>query len=385
MMARGESAAARPLRWLLLTQDFPPVPGGMSSYYYNLLLASAPGEAAVIAPRAEVGHDDGAVPFPVRRLGRGAKQLRTQADLLLATRSVRRHVREIDPAALVVGNFRPFGYVARKLGLPYLPVFHGLDLMRLVERGATSALRRRMYAMILRGAAGFIVNTEFTGSLLGEHFAAEIAGRRVSILRPGIDLARFRPQPPSGRPLLLTVARYAERKGIDTVIRAMPAVLERIPEAIYRVVGHGDRSPYAALAESLGVAHAVDLRGPVPDGELARHYGESALFVMVPRALEGGTDVEGFGMVYLEAGACRRPVVASRSGGVPEAVADGESGLLVAPDDPAATAAAILRLLEDQAFASLLAERGRRRAESGFAWPGQVARLREIIAETIAP
>ena len=105
---------------------------------------------------------------------------------------------------------------------------------------------------------------------------------------------------------------------------------------------------------------------------------------MTPRVLEGGVDVEGFGMVFLEANACGRPVVASRSGGVPEAVAEGESGLLVPPDDPAATAAAIVRILADPALAARLAERGRARAEARFAWPLQAARLGRIMEEVIA-
>jgi phosphatidylinositol alpha-1,6-mannosyltransferase len=377
------------MRWLLLTLDFPPVTGGMSSYYFNLLLTSPPDEVGVITSRAAEPHDDAAYPFPVHRLDRSDRELRTQADLLFAAPGLQRLVKKLDPPAIIVGNFRPFGYLARRLnrslGLPYLPVFHGLDLMRLVQRGAKSRLRRRGYRNILRGAAGFIVNTEFTGSLLKRHFPEEISGRPVSVLHPGIDVGRFRPTAPPEKPVILTIARYSPRKGIDTVIRAMPAILERVPEAVYRVIGYGDPAPFAELATALGVADAVELRGPVADDALAASYGECSVFTMTPRALEGGVDVEGFGMVFLEANACGRPVVASRSGGVPEAVAEGESGLLVPPDDPVATAAAIVRILADPALAARLAERGCARAEARFAWPLQAAKLGGILEEVIAP
>ncbi len=377
------------MRWLLLTQDFPPVGGGMSSYYYHLLRAFPPGEVGVITTRAEMPFDDRALPFPIHRLKRSARQLRTQADILFAKPVIRQLVREMDPEALIVGNFRPFGYIARRLrrrlGIPYLPVYHGMDLTRLVQRGATSKTRKRLYAAISRDAAGFIANTEFTAGILKKNFAAQIGEKPVSILHPGIDVARFQPTPAHGRPLILTIARYAPRKGIDIVIRALPAIRERVPGATYRVIAPGDPAPFQALAEEVGVADAVDLRGPIPHDEIAASYAECSVFVMVPQALEGGVDVESFGMVFLEANASGRPVVASRSGGVPEAVADGVSGLIVPPGDPAATAEAISTLLTDSDLAARLAAQGRARAEAEFAWPLQAAKLRGILERAIAP
>jgi phosphatidylinositol alpha-1,6-mannosyltransferase len=379
--------SARPLaqdvrvRLLLMTLDFPPVCGGMTSYYWELMRHSDPAGLAVIAPRCDAPHADGELPFPVHRLRRKAGRLRTQLDLLLVLPELRGLVRDIAPDCLLVGNFRPFAYLARALqrsvDIPYLPVLHGMDLMRLVQRGASSRWRRRGYDRIGKDAAGFVVNTAFTGKLLEQHFPHWVADCAVTVLHPGVDTRRFRPGPEPDRPRLLTVARYAPRKGMDTVLRAMPRVLESVPDLIYRVVGTGDRAPYQALAETLGIAHSVELQGPATDAELPGLYRDCSLFVMLPRVLEDGVDVEGFGMVYLEANASGRPVLAADSGGIAEAVADGVSGLMVPPDDPAAAAEAIVRLLRDPALRRRLGEAGRRRAEEEFSWTRQAEILQK--------
>ena len=333
--------------------------------------------------------DPSAAVFPVLRLSRRAGELRTQLDLLRAGRELERLTRDLAPDCLLVGNFRPFGYFARalhrSLGLPYLLFFHGLDLMRLTERGASSRWRRWGYERIGRDAAGFLTSSGFAASLIRREFPRWAESKPITAIRPGVDLQRFRPGPEPARPVLLTVARYAPRKGIDFVLRVMPRLLESVPDLVYRVVGHGDRAPYQALADSLGLGSSVELRGPASDDELPGLYRDCTAFVMLTTVLEGGIDVEGFGMVYLEAGASGRPVVAAAVGGVAEAVADGESGLLIPPDDPEAAARALHSLLADRALRRQLGDQGRRRVEAEFAWPKQAAALRAAARAACLP
>ncbi len=378
-------------RLLLLTQDFPPKFGGMARYYDELFRALPRGTGAVVSARAEAhgGGGPGDFPFPVHRLSRPPRGLRTWLDWRVATREIDAVVRKSRPDLLVAGNFRPFGELARRVGgrhgVPYVVVFHGLDLMRLEVRGASSRWRRRLFERIARGAGGFVFNTSFTAGLMEEHFPHWLDGRPWGVVRPGVDVERFRPgeaPPGDGPPVLLTVARYAARKGIDTVIRAMPGILRRRPDVIYRVRGKGNREPYLRLAEEVGVAHAVDLGGPVSEEALPALYRECTLFVMLAREEDDGVDVEGFGIVYLEAGASGRAVVGADSGGVAEAVVDGETGLLVPPADPEAGAAAILGLLDDPERARRLGVAGRARAETSFTWSRQARGLLEL-AETV--
>ncbi len=158
---------------------------------------------------------------------------------------------------------------------------------------------------------------------------------------------------PSESPLILSVGPLKERKGMDVLIRAMPGVLHAVPGAYLAIVAaYGDEAPYRALASAYGVSGRVLFLKGVTDGELDSLFGRSSVFAMTPRYVRG--EFEGYGLVYVEAGWHKKPVVASRSGGIPDAVIDGKTGLLVAENDSAATAAAIVSLLTDGVFAARL-------------------------------
>jgi phosphatidylinositol alpha-1,6-mannosyltransferase len=169
------------------------------------------------------------------------------------------------------------------------------------------------------------------------------------------------------RRLLVSIARLVPRKGLDTVLRALPQVAAAIPDVRYVVAGDGpDRERLRALAAELDVAERVSFVGAVPASELPLWYSLGDVFVMPSRSEP--PDVEGFGIVFLEAAAAERAVVAARAGGVPDAVAHGVSGLLVRPDDPGELSAALIELLNDPARRAELGRRGRERVLSGFTW-----------------
>lgn len=191
------------------------------------------------------------------------------------------------------------------------------------------------------------------------------------LLLPGTDPEKFTPpiSPPTGPPILLTVARLVPRKGIDTVLRSLPPILDRVPGLQYWIVGNGPaRSSLGQLAQKMQLSHAVRFMDAVSDSELPAIYRQATVFVMTTRADYHAASVEGFGIVYLEASASGLPVVAANSGGAAEAVIENETGLLVPPDDPVALQRALARLLDDSAMRQQMGRAGRLWVEREMNW-----------------
>jgi phosphatidylinositol alpha-1,6-mannosyltransferase len=365
-----------PMRVVLVTQDFPPRRGGIQTYAAELArrLAERCDGFAVIAPREpDAAEGDRTCGFRVLRHG--------SADTLIAacvpalTRLVL--AERFEHALHVQWSTAPASIALRRSGrLARLAVAaHGRELLlepwRAVPAAqlAYDAVRRRALA----GADRLLAGSEYTAGLARE---LGVSGERIRVTRYGTDPSRFRPLPAddlrarlglTGRPVLLTIARLVERKGIDSVLDALPRVRALVPDAAYVVVGDGpDRERLVRRARERGVESAVHFVGPVSHEELPRWYGLGNVFVMPARSEP--PDVEGFGIVYLEAGACERPVVALRAGGVPDAVADGISGLLVTPGDGAELATKLGELLRDEARAAELGRRGRERVLGELNW-----------------
>jgi phosphatidylinositol alpha-1,6-mannosyltransferase len=183
----------------------------------------------------------------------------------------------------------------------------------------------------------------------------------------------------------LSVGNLVERKGHDLVLRALPQLKQRWPGLLYVIVGDGPFRPaLEALAEQLGVASSVRFAGRVDSAALPAFYRLCDVFVMPSRLRAEHHDVEGFGIVYIEAGACGKPVVGGLSGGTEDAIAEGETGLLVDPGDANALAAALARILEDPGFARTLGENARRRAAAEFTWAAFAGKLRSELAAIVA-
>jgi phosphatidylinositol alpha-1,6-mannosyltransferase len=230
---------------------------------------------------------------------------------------------------------------------------------------------------------------EYTRSRIASALTPQAAGRMVQ-LPPGVDEKTFHPD--SGgdgirarlgltdRPVVVCVSRLVRRKGQDTLIRALPRVLAKEPEAALLIVGGG---PYEKdlrrLAHETGVADAVRFTGAVPWAELPAHYGAGDVFAMPCRTRRGGLDVEGLGIVYLEASATGLPVIAGDSGGAPDAVLDGETGWVVRGGSEEETADRIITLLGDPGLRRRMGERGRQWVEERWRWDLLAERLRELL------
>jgi phosphatidylinositol alpha-1,6-mannosyltransferase len=223
-------------------------------------------------------------------------------------------------------------------------------------------------------------------------------------LHPGVDCDYFRPAARDeearkqlgweGRRVVLTVGRLQRRKGQDVMIEAVSRLRERFPELLYAVVGDGEERPRLnELVAKLGVANHVQFLGEVKDAELLRCYQQCDVFALANRAV--GKDVEGFGMVLLEAQACGRPVLTGNSGGTAETIRPGaavkpgfagdrsrvltdETGVVVPCDRPDEPAAGLAELLGDPARLDRMGRAGREWVAGKFDWPILAAEAKGI-------
>lgn len=372
------------LRHLFVTLEFPPDFGGVARYYYNLTAEFFPGSCSILAPKnLHSSRFDSNHSCPVIRqklLSARWVWPRWLPLLWHVSRLIRQ--RHID--LLHVGQVLPVGTVAlltqRWLGIPYIVYTHGLDILTAQQ----STRKRTLLLKVLRSARLVVANSHFTESKIKE---LGIPQEKIVLVFPGCSWVNIVPERTrreqlirqnglEGKRVILTVSRLVPRKGIDSMIHALPQLLKIFPTLHYLVVGHGpDRERLGTIIQNQHLSKQVTLVGAVEESDLPAFYSLAELFVMVPRIEDSGRDVEGFGIVYLEAGAFAKPVVASRSGGVQDAVAHGETGLLVEPGNQQELVAAIHRLLSDQGLGRRLGEEAKRRVETQGTWSARAKPL----------
>ena len=395
-------------RTLLVTNDFPPRPGGIQSFVHNLAIrlpagsltvyastwsgpagsgAAGPAGSGAVGPTAF----DAAQPFEV---------IRADTTMLLPTPKVAREAVRIARSrgceAVWFGAAAPLGLLAdggsglvaglrRRAGITrVVGLTHGHEVGWAALPGARQLLRR-----IARGADVLTYLGEYTRVRLDRAVGGLTALER---LVPGVDVDTYHPDVDGSeirrrhglaadRPVVVCVSRLVPRKGQDVLIRALPAIRRRVPDAAALIVGGG---PYRAVLERLareaGVADAVRFTGNVPWAELPAHYAAGDVYAMPCRTRRAGLDVEGLGIVYLEASATGLPVVAGDSGGAPDAVLDGRTGFVVAGRDVGAVADRVANLLADPELARRLGRAGREWVTRDWRWQTQADRLRDLLA-----
>jgi phosphatidylinositol alpha-1,6-mannosyltransferase len=244
---------------------------------------------------------------------------------------------------------------------------------------------------VARGLLRRVADGNDVVTYLGEYtrvrLARALAGRTdLRRLAPGVDADAFHPGTDggpvrrryglAGRPVVVCVSRLVPRKGQDALIRALPEVRRRVPGTALLVVGGGPYRPrLERLARDAGVARDVVFTGSVPWADLPEHFAAGDVYAMPCRTRNRGLDVEGLGIVYLEASATGLPVVAGDSGGAPDAVREGETGYVVNGRDPARIADRLVELLGDPALARRMGAAGRAWVEREWRWESQAERL----------
>jgi phosphatidyl-myo-inositol dimannoside synthase len=386
---------------LLLAYDFPPIGGGLSRWMGELARHYPP-QGLVVSTGQHEGSDDvdNELPNRVDRVSVQARRLRTIQGLLLWSRKVSSLCRTVKPGFIWCGNIKPAAYPANwareRTGVPYGIIVHGTDLLLLQHQAHQSALKRKVARTLMQPASVIVANSRYTRDLcltVCQEIGAAREPSAVRVVPLGTDPRQFRPGVDSkavrtryglgpGR-WMLTVARLTAHKGIDTSLRVLADLSGRHPDLRYAVVGSGDRlGELQDLAEQLRVADRVRFLTSVPDHDLPALYNMAVVYLGVSR--QADSNVEGFGIALVEASACSLPVVAGRSGGIPDAVREGETGLLVDPTDLKAVAAAVERILGDSALAKQLGAGGRQAVESYFNWD-RVTREMIAIAGEFSP
>ena len=374
-------------RTLLVTNDYPPRVGGIQRTLESLVSRFPADRVAVLCPDA-----DGAAAFDE---GAPYRVFRQPERFLWPTRHVRRRVHDAVGAfgaeVVLFGATYPLALLGPSLadaGTPYLAAAHGFEYWLSIAPGAHALMRRATS----RASRVPVMCSAFIARVVRTAVPDRVP---VSVMYPGADLERFRPDLPyedlleqhgvAGRPLVACVSRLVPRKGQDVLIRALPRIRRRVHGATLIVVGDGPgRERLERLAAQNGADGSVVFVGQVPEADLARYYRAGDVFAMPCRTRLAGLEVEGWGNVFIEAAACGRPVVVGDSGGARESLVPGETGLLVDGSDVEQVAEAVGSLLEDPARADAMGRAGRARVEASFDWSRPAEQLAGWLREAVA-
>jgi phosphatidylinositol alpha-1,6-mannosyltransferase len=376
---------------LLVSEVFPPMAGGSGRWFWEIY-RRLPREQVVVAagqqPRQEefdAEHDLRLERLPLTLSDWGVRSRAGRAGYWRAWAAVRRMVKKHGIGEIHCGKALPEGWIARlmkaRCGTPYVCYVHGEELM--VAEGSREL--RWLTRRVLKAARLIIANSRNTHDLLADRW--KIRRDRLRMMHPGADTRRFSPTERdeqvceslgwAGRTVVLTAGRLQRRKGQDMLIRALPAIRQQVPNVLYSIVGEGDDRHYLRrLVDESGVADCVQFRGEPGDRELAQCYQQCDLFVLPNRTV--GKDIEGFGMVLVEAQACGKPVIAGDSGGTRETMRVGQTGLIVDCTAPEPLASAVVELLLNASTRETMGRAGRQWATSQFDWECLARRAREI-------
>ncbi len=371
-------------RTLVVTNDFPPRTGGIQSFVHALVDRLPPDRVVVYAPKWEGAEAfDTAAAYEVKR---------HPTSLMLPGPPVARRARELAGRygcdSVLFGAAAPLGALApalRQAGIRRaVGITHGHEAGWALVPGGRTGLAR-----IAAGLDALTYLGSYTERLIAKALRPEDRSK-LHRLHPGVDAQRFAPDSGGAerraalgltdRPVVVCVSRLVRRKGQDTLIRALPAITRRVPDAVLLIVGDGpDAARLRAMTAAHGLQERVRFVGAVPGKDLASWYGVGDVFAMPCRTRRKGLDVEGLGMVFLEASSCGLPVVAGDSGGAPDAVLDGITGRVVDPESPGGVAHIVAGLLDDPASAQAMGARGRQWVLEEWGWDEQVRRLEVLL------
>lgn len=374
--------------YLVITELFYPTKGGTAVWFDNVYRTIGNSTTHIITALVDGSNDiDKYYPCVVHRLplvrrwyyrpeslGMYVELGKTALSLAFRSKFHSIHAGRVLPEGLVAL------LVARLAGRPLLVYAHGEEITTW-----TQPWKARFLRFVYRKADAVIANSEFTAQLLVE---IGVNHSRIHLIHPGVDLQACRPGLDTtglrqryqleGKRVLLSVGRLSRRKGFDHVIKALPRILEQFPHAHHVIVGIGEDERYLRdLVRDLALDSHVTFAGAVGDDELPLWYNLCDCFIMPNRRVEN--DSEGFGMVFIEANACGKPVIAGIDGGTGSAVLDGVTGIRIDGEDIDAVAGAAVRLLSDPDYAQCLGRAGMERARSSFGWEHVAQKTVEVL------
>lgn len=275
--------------------------------------------------------------------------------------------------------------LCKQYNVKLVTIAHGLEVTRKMP-----LIKKLWLRHTLKNCFKVIAVSNYTkGRILKDY---KINEHKVRVLPNGVDYNRFKPTGNTvylrnryqlnGKKIIMTLSRVTERKGHDLVLDAMQKIKGSLGNVVYLIAGPDSRGFTDILKHKvaeLGLDDHVYFSGYVDSMEIVDHYNLCDIYVMQSRYLEAKGDVEGFGITFLEANACEKPVIGGDSGGVSDAIEDGFSGFLVEPEDVDSLAEKLLKLISDDEMATTMGKNGRERVLEGYNWPVLSKRLIELI------
>ena len=384
------------MKILLLTEVFPPRNGGSGRWLWELYrrLPKTIDTQVVAGETAGADAFDRGAELPIERLplyfsNWGLWSLRGAYEYARIAYRMRSILSRVRPDVIHCGKCLPEGLVAaftqRIYGIPYCCYVHGEEL----TLARTSHELRRLTMTVLQEATLIIANSRHSRDILLHDW--HMSEDKVRIMHPGVDTTKFRPSTPDAsvrarlgwttRQVVLTVGALQKRKGQDMLIRALPAIRKHCPNVLYAIAGEEwERAYVDALVRELNVADAIQFRGVLDEAELVECYQQCDLFALPNRQVNW--DIEGFGIVLLEAQACGRAVIAGASGGTAEAIQAARTGHLVDCETPDALGSLIVELLQDPARRDAMGQTGRDWVVANFDWTALAEQAVDLFFES---
>lgn len=383
------------LRILVFTLQFPPTVGGVETAAWQLStnFALAGNQTFVLTTFSDYDRDlEAPMSFQIRRipLGRANNPLAKLYQKICLLYQFMRTILETKPDKVLCIHWDPCAFIARSALFilphppPYYLVTHGMELMQLPRNRFGHWAKRILRSFGLKGASRIFAVSGYTRDVV---MSLGIASDRVQVIPNGIAWTggasvRKSALPAQHTRTLLTVSRLVPRKGHDTVLRALPKIVHQVPDLVYKIAGTGpEGSRLECLVEELGLSKHVRFLGNVSEPNKQQLLMECNVFVMPCRATP--TDFEGLGIAFLEAMQYGKPVIAGDSGGVTDIVQNGETGLLVKPDDPEALADAVLFLLRNPSEIERISNNAWFRVRDYFRWDLIAARYLQVLEASV--
>lgn len=373
---------------LLITYFFPPKIGGLENYLFNICKGLPKDKIIVLMDSASLSksNDFQKEDFCIYQTKFFAWKFLKPSWLPLSWK-IYRLIKKEKIKILQFGHYAHYCLIgtllAKLLKLKILIYFHGIDLW-IHQR---KKIGRWLMKLNLENADKLIANSNF---IKNEIFNLGIPKEKIVVIYPGINVEKFKNlnNKKSGdlinKKIILSLGRLIKLKGYDLVLKALPEVIRVVPNLVYLIIGEGkEEKELRELVKKLDLEKYVNFIEAIkgPEETRASYYALADVFVGPSREIiyKDYKHVESFGLVYLEAAAAEKPVIATRIGGIKEAVLDGQTGLLVPPENPQALAQALIKLLTDEELAKRLGRQGRKRVEKEFRWEQQIEKILKLL------
>ncbi|MCU4675553.1 glycosyltransferase family 4 protein [Catenovulum sp. 2E275] len=385
---------------LLISEIFPPINGGSGRWFWELYSRLPANEFCVLAGESVHADEfDKTHHMQVHRFNMSIKQwadwgILNWTGIKFYWRLIRKILHLVESeniGAIHCGRCIPEGvaaYIVAKLkGIPYLCFVHGEDV--------TNAARSREFTWMvnkaLKSSSKLICNSQNSKNVLMKDWGCPES--QIEVLNPGVDTNKFIPAEYNreirnkfnwqDRPVILTVSRLEERKGHDMLIRALDIVKAHHPDVLYAIIGGGDRRTYLEdLVESLKLSDHVMFMSELSDEQMIECYQQCDIFALPNRTI--GLNIEGFGMVLVEAQSCAKPVIGGNSGGTPETMIIGETGFVIDCTEPTKLATKLVELLNNRMNLPSIGQKGREHVVNTLDWQAH-AQKAQVIFKSLNP